>query len=145
MYEVNPLGQLILTDDLKTLLQNVQIQGNRDVTYREDIKTYGVEEKWAYPKIDGFKLVGDCEDIALYKRKLLLDAGVPPGPLLLTICLVEGGGHCVLSVVTDRKDFILCNIQRNLSYPKSLKASGYKFIARQQLGHGINEPWDRIE
>jgi len=50
-----------------------------------------VVERWSYPD-DGY---GDCEDYALLKRRMLIEAGWPREALLLT--LVRGGdgeGSC---------------------------------------------------
>lgn len=127
-------------------MASVQRKGNKDVRYQTDIQTYGIPEKWGYPKEFNGKLVGDCEDISLYKRKLLLDAGVPSGPLLLTICLdYNKNGHCVLCICTEDKDFIMCNNHEILVYPKIMIREGYKFLYRQGLNRKIDEPWDVLK
>ena len=145
MFEVNQEGRLILTDELGELLTRVQRKGNKDVNYETDGKLYGVNEKWAYPKVDGLTLKGDCEDISLYKLKLLVDEGVPLGALLMTIGVTEDGeGHCVLCVATVEKDFILCNMHETLTYPRTMRREGFKFLYRQRLGHAIDEPWDKL-
>lgn len=146
MFEVNDEGRLILNDELGELLTRIQRQGNKDVSYQEDIRTYGQIEKWAYPKEDGPKLLGDCEDFSIYKRKLLMDAGVPGGALLLTICKNSSEqGHCVLCVVTNDRDFIMCNAHETLISPSTMRREGYTFLYRQQLGKGIDEPWDVLK
>ncbi len=143
MYRLNSEGVLVNTDALGFLLDKVQFKGNHEVKYKTDKEIYGVTEKWAYPKFDNLKLVGDCEDISIYKRKLLIEAGVPKGPLLLTICLAPGNlGHCVLSVVTHRRDYILCNGHDKVVTPLQMKREGYKFLYRQKLNTPIDQPWD---
>lgn len=147
MFEVNAAGLLILTSEIGDILTAVQRQGNRDVRYQTDITTYGVPEFWAYPQESGkLDLVGDCEDIALYKRKLLIDKGIPSSVLLLTICKdMHGNGHCVLCVCTENKDFIMCNNHETLVTPRTMIREGYTFLYRQQLGRGIDEPWDVLK
>lgn len=146
MFEVNATGQLILTRELKLLLNKIQRDGNRDVKYQTDIQTYRTEEYWAYPKKSGFSLVGDCEDIALYKHRLLVAAGCPQACLLLTICTdPQNQGHCVLSVVTDKRDYILCNQHPDVATPIQMRHEGYVFLYRQQFGQPIDAPWDIIQ
>lgn len=146
MFKLNGHGELVNSELAQLKLKSVQTQGNDDVSYKTDRQIYGVDEKWAYPKREGFKLVGDCEDISLYKRKLLVDMGIPSSVLLLTICLdPNGAGHCVLSVVTDKRDYVLCNNHRGLATVMEMQREGYKFLYRQQMGKGINEPWDVLK
>jgi predicted transglutaminase-like cysteine proteinase len=74
------------------------------------MEIYGVEERWDYPTA-----VGDCEDYALLKRKRLNEMGYPLGALLMTVARdSNGGGHAVLTVVTDLGDFILDNIEQKV-------------------------------
>jgi predicted transglutaminase-like cysteine proteinase len=50
----------------------------------------------------------DCKSFVLQKRKLLLEAGFPPEALLVTVVWsVEGFGHAVLMVRTDRGEYVL--------------------------------------
>lgn len=143
MFQVNDNGRLILTDELGEVMTRVQRQGNTDVTYKTDREIYGVDEKWAYPTEFKNSLVGDCEDISLYKRKLLVDDGVSEGSVLMTICLDPNGqGHCVLCVCTEDTDYILCNNHETLVKPKTMLREGYKFLYRQKLNGKLDEPWD---
>ena len=67
---------------------------------------WGVVERWNYPD-DGY---GDCEDYVLLKRKLLMQAGWPREALLITVVRdKKGDGHAVLTVKTDRGEYILDN------------------------------------
>ncbi|MEW4462148.1 MULTISPECIES: transglutaminase-like cysteine peptidase [Hyphomicrobiales] len=81
---------------------------NTSVVPKTDPEIFGVEERWVYP--DG---VGDCEDYALLKRKILNEqAGIPLGALSMTVGRdANGGGHAVLTVITDMGDFILDNVE----------------------------------
>jgi predicted transglutaminase-like cysteine proteinase len=79
--------------------------------YYPDVKGSDV---WRIMEIPGDG--GDCEDFVLTKRWLLDGAGVPPGALRPLVCEnIQGIGHMVLCVCTDRGDFILDNIIRVIS------------------------------
>lgn len=83
---------------------------NTSVEPLTDQEIFGVEENWEYPET-----VGDCEDYALLKRKLLNEKGFPLGSLLLTVARdAKGGGHAVLTVVTDLGDFVLDNVEAKI-------------------------------
>lgn len=78
---------------------------NHNVVPVADIDLYQVDEFWTYP--NGY---GDCEDIALAKRRELINAGWPVSTLLMSIVKeADGGGHAVLIVRTDRGDLVLDN------------------------------------
>ncbi|HRJ69075.1 MAG TPA: transglutaminase-like cysteine peptidase [Beijerinckiaceae bacterium] len=98
---------------------------NREIAPITDMEHHGVVEHWSYPT-EG---KGDCEDYVLEKRKRLIRAGFPRQALLITVVRDhKGDGHAVLTVKTDRGDFILDN-----QAPKVLAWSetGYRFIKRQ--------------
>ena len=68
-------------------------------------------DHWDYP-VDG---KGDCKVYALYKRKLLIDAGFPRQALLMTVVKdLEGEGHAILTVKTDRGEFVLDNLSDDI-------------------------------
>jgi len=88
----------------------VNAEVNREIAPLTDMEIFGVEERWDYPTV-----VGDCEDYALMKRKRLNEMGYPLGALLLTVARdAKGGGHAVLTVVTDLGDFVLDNIEQKV-------------------------------
>ena len=90
-----------------------------------DLEHWGVIEKWSYPD-DGY---GDCEDYVLLKRRLLISAGWPREALLITVVRdKKDEGHAVLTVKTDRGEFILDN-QADDVLPWS--NTGYRFVKRQ--------------
>jgi predicted transglutaminase-like cysteine proteinase len=106
---------------------------NRDVNDAiepvSDLEHWGTLEKWSFPT-DG---KGDCEDYVLEKRKRLVDAGWPRQSLLITVVRdKKGDGHAVLTVKTDRGDFILDNQDAKV---KAWTDTGYKFIKRQSEQH----------
>src|SRR5579859_1042130 len=75
---------------------------------------------------DGY---GDCEDYVLLKRKMLIDAGWPREALLITVVRdKKGEGHAVLTVKTDKGEFILDNQNENVV---AWTETGYRFVKRQ--------------
>jgi len=90
-----------------------------------DLEHWGVVEKWSYPD-DGY---GDCEDYVLLKRRLLLDAGWPREALLITVVRDRrGDGHAVLTVKSDKGEFILDNQNEEIVLWSD---TGYRFVKRQ--------------
>src|SRR6187401_590007 len=90
-----------------------------------DLEHWGVAERWYYPD-DGY---GDCEDYVLLKRKMLMQAGWPRQALLITVVRdSRGDGHAVLTVKTDRGEFILDNQEPQVL---SWERTGYRFVKRQ--------------
>ena len=82
-------------------------------------------DHWDYP-VDG---KGDCKVYALYKRKLLVDAGFPRQALLMTVVKdLEGEGHAILTVKTDRGEFVLDNLSDDI---RPWDATGYTYLKRQ--------------
>lgn len=88
---------------------------NSETSYRSDWLQYGVPEFWTMAG-----KFGDCEDYALLKRKMLIDAGFDQDKIHLCTCFVDGAGHCVLLVETDRGNYILDNNQSEPVQPNFL-------------------------
>ena len=79
----------------------------------------------AYPD-DGY---GDCEDYVLQKRRMLIQAGWPREALLITVVRDrKDEGHAMLTVKTDKGEFILDN-QTDEILPWT--DTGYRFVKRQ--------------
>lgn len=90
-----------------------------------DYEHYGVLEKWSYPD-DGY---GDCEDYVLLKRRLLTAAGWPRQALLITVVRDQKGeGHAVLTVKTDKGEFILDNQNPDILL---WSETSYRYVKRQ--------------
>jgi predicted transglutaminase-like cysteine proteinase len=90
-----------------------------------DLEHWGVAERWNYPD-DGY---GDCEDYVLLKRRMLMQAGWPRQALLITVVRDKhGDGHAVLTVKTDKGEFILDNQNQEIL---AWAQTGYRFIKRQ--------------
>ena len=98
---------------------------NETVKPLTDQEHWGVIEKWSLPS-DGY---GDCEDYVLLKRKMLIDAGWPREALLITVVRdKKGEGHAVLTVKTDKGEFILDNQNEQVVL---WSETGYRFVKRQ--------------
>jgi predicted transglutaminase-like cysteine proteinase len=103
----------------------VNAWANQNIQPVTDLEHWGVVERWNYPD-DG---KGDCEDYVLLKRRMLMQAGWPREALLITVVRDrKDEGHAVLTVKTDRGDFILDNQAENIVLWSD---TGYRFVKRQ--------------
>jgi predicted transglutaminase-like cysteine proteinase len=106
-------------------LQRINLWVNTHVKPMTDMEHWGVVERWNYPD-DGY---GDCEDYALQKRKMLMQAGWPREALLMTVVRDQhGDGHAVLTVKTDKGEYVLDNQTDEISL---WSETGYRFVKRQ--------------
>lgn len=113
-----------LTDARWQTLIAVNDRMNRDIVPVTDADLYRVEEFWTYP--DGY---GDCEDIALAKRRELIADGWDASTLLMAVVREKNGdGHAVLMVRTDRGDLVLDNQDGMV---RLWTDTPYQFIKRQ--------------
>ena len=124
-----------LTRALWSRIIGINDRVNVMVQPRTDMEMWGREEYWSYPGRQG-----DCEDYVLEKRRLLIKAGIPASALLVTVVLQPNGdGHAVLTVRTDRGDFILDNLnERILPWNKTQ----YRYLKRQAAAH--SGKWEGI-
>ena len=98
---------------------------NNHVKPMTDMEHWGVVERWNYPD-DGY---GDCEDYVLEKRRMLMQAGWPREALLITVVRDQhGDGHAILTVKTDKGEFILDNQRDDILVWSD---TGYRFVKRQ--------------
>jgi predicted transglutaminase-like cysteine proteinase len=98
---------------------------NETIKPLTDIEHWGVVDRWSYPD-DGY---GDCEDYVLLKRRMLIQSGWPREALLVTVVRNEKDeGHAVLTVTTDRGDYILDNQNKNILLWSETR---YQFMKRQ--------------
>ena len=113
-----------VTDFGWSVIRQVNLAVNNEVTPMTDMDLYGKDEVWAYP--DG---AGDCEDYVLLKRKRQLEKGFSPADLLITVVRKpDGEGHAVLTVRTAQGDFILDNLDNDV---KIWSKTPYRFLKRQ--------------
>jgi predicted transglutaminase-like cysteine proteinase len=116
---------VVLTAQAWNDLVRVNHWVNETVKPMTDMEHWGVVERWNYPD-DGY---GDCEDYVLQKRKILLQAGWPREALLITVVDDNNDdGHAVLTVKTDRGEFILDNQTDDILI---WSQTSYRFIKRQ--------------
>jgi predicted transglutaminase-like cysteine proteinase len=97
---------------------------NEEIAPVSDQDLYGVPELWTYPVS-----AGDCEDYLLLKKRDLEKLGFDAGALLITVVLDERSeGHAVLTVATDRGDYVLDNRRNDILLWAD---TGYTFLKRQ--------------
>ena len=108
-----------------TELDDVNTSINRAIEPVTDLELYGVSDYWTLPQNGK----GDCEDYALLKRHVLIEAGWPASSLLMTVVLDEkNDGHAVLTARTAQGDFILDNKTDEI---KLWHDTPYRFVMRQ--------------
>jgi len=114
-----------LTPAVMRKIQRVNAAVNKSVAPVSDMDHWGVVDQWDYPT-DG---KGDCEDFALLKRRMLMDEGFPRQALLMTVVKeANGDGHAVLTVKTNRGEFVLDNLGDEV---KVWNKTPYRFVKRQ--------------
>jgi predicted transglutaminase-like cysteine proteinase len=120
-----PATHVVINAQSWRWIVTINDQVNRAIAPVTDQEHWGVAESWDYPS-DG---EGDCEDYVLLKRKRLIEAGLPRQALLITVVSdLKGEGHAVLTVKTDRGEFILDNQNPRVV---AWTSSGYRFVKRQ--------------
>lgn len=123
--------------DRKGWAQMIEVNNhfNTTVLPRTDMQIWGREELWSYPSE-----VGDCEDFVLAKRNALMHRGFHPSNLLITVVRQPNGeGHAVLTVRTDRGDFILDNLVGEIA---DWRDTPYTYLKRQSTRHAGR--WETI-
>jgi predicted transglutaminase-like cysteine proteinase len=125
---IRDLGPHHVTGTIWRNIVAVNALVNGSVRPMTDLDVYGKDEVWAYP--NG---VGDCEDFVLEKRRALMREGLSPSNLLITVVrMPDGNGHAVLTVRTDKGDFILDNLTGAI---RQWDQTGYVFLKRQSSDH----------
>jgi predicted transglutaminase-like cysteine proteinase len=120
---------VVLTPKVWRDLVRVNKWVNDTIAPITDLEHWGVVERWSYPD-DG---KGDCEDYVLLKRRMLMQAGWPREALLVTVVRdKKGDGHAVLTVKTDKGEFILDNQEEQVLL---WSETGYRFVKRQSQGN----------
>lgn len=121
-----PAVDIDVTAKTWQILNKINRYVNRAIVPVSNYDHWGTTlDHWDYPK-DG---KGDCKIYALWKRKLLMDAGFPRQALLMTIVRDQNGeGHTILTIKTNRGDFILDNMRQDI---RPWNATGYHFYKRQ--------------
>jgi predicted transglutaminase-like cysteine proteinase len=123
-HATTPRNAVLSTQAWKDLVR-VNLWVNNHIKPMTDLEHYGVVEKWAYPD-DGY---GDCEDYVLLKRRMLMQSGWPREALLITVVRDKNSdGHAILTVKTDKGEFILDNQTDEILLWSD---TGYRFVKRQ--------------
>ena len=116
-----------MTDVLWSELNSVTVKVNAAVKPMSDLDIYGKDEVWAYPD----RGVGDCEDYVLEKRRELSRMGISLADLLITVLRKpDGEGHAVLTVRTDKGDYLLDNLTDKV---RRWDETNYTFLKRQAI------------
>ena len=114
-----------LTPKTLHIIAHINDVVNSTVKPLSDMDHWGVVDRWDYPT-DGY---GDCEDYALMKRKLLIEAGFPRQALLMTVVKdEEGEGHAILTVKTNKGEFVLDNLKDGVT---AWNDTDYRYVKRQ--------------
>ncbi|WPE22116.1 transglutaminase-like cysteine peptidase [Shinella zoogloeoides] len=119
-----------------SVIREINVRVNRDITPMTDKELYGKDEVWAYPDN-----AGDCEDFVLLKRRMLMQKGFAAGDLLITVVRKpDGEGHAVLTLRTAQGDYILDNLNNEV---KLWTKTPYRYLKRQASFHAGR--WVSIE
>jgi predicted transglutaminase-like cysteine proteinase len=139
-----PAVDLNLTTNNLRILDHVNRWVNDAIEPISAMDHWGVINQWDYP-VDG---KGDCNSYALLKRKLLMEQGFPRQALLMTVVRdLHGDGHMILTVKTNKGDFVLDNLVDDI---RAWNDTGYKYIKRQaqedpNVWVELNDPLPQFE
>jgi predicted transglutaminase-like cysteine proteinase len=98
---------------------------NQQTPQIDDLAQYGIREYWTLPTSRG----GDCEDIVLLKKKMLLDQGIPTRYLLIATVLDRNlNNHAVLVFRTKNGDLVLDSLTNKIV---PWEKTGYTFLKLQ--------------
>jgi predicted transglutaminase-like cysteine proteinase len=129
-------GPVRLTKERLNEIVAINDHVNGSVTPVTDLDLYNVEEYWTFPE-----KYGDCEDYVLLKRQMLMDRGWPASSLLVTVVRQRNGdGHAVLTVRTDRADYVLDNLEERVL---PWNQTEYQFLKRQSAANSGR--WEGID
>jgi predicted transglutaminase-like cysteine proteinase len=123
-------------DELMDLLYRINSAVNAEIRFELDSQQYGVEDYWALPTSGQ----GDCEDIALEKRRRLVAAGIAPAALRLAFVYHRSAmsPHSILTVETTLGTFLLDTASDRV---RRWDQSAYNFEARER----VDGRWDRYD
>lgn len=122
--------RLVLDPGDEMLIDRINRTVNAAVTPMPDLEWRGVEDVWSYPVLG----CGDCEDVALEKRRRLVGAGLPRAAFTLAIGYPRSAPspHVVLLAETDqgtwaldqRADVLTCWDAAGLNYESRERPDG---------------------
>jgi len=129
------------TPELWRHLENVNAEINALIKPRTDVEAFGIDDYWTLPLEDGGKAEGNCKHYALEKRRVLTEGGMSEDALSLAIVRTpRGETHAVLIVATDRGDFVLDNLNREIV---GWRDTGYAWLSRQTPGSPLR--WAAVD
>ncbi len=124
-FDRNEPARITLTPAIWNTIVSVNRRVNRQIRPVTDQDHWGRPDRWDLAE-DGS---GDCEDFQLLKRRQLAEAGLPRRAMRMTVVIDEKGeGHAVLTLITDRGDYVLDN---KTSAITAWHETGYVFIKRE--------------
>ena len=136
----NDAKRLEATPELFAQLARVNRVINGRIRWVPDEENYGLSEYWVMPLRENRAPVGDCEDFALEKRAMLLEAGLPQEALALATAHSNATGmHAVLIVRTSAGDFVLDNTS---PWVRGWDQTGYTWLTMQASADVLD--WRRI-
>jgi predicted transglutaminase-like cysteine proteinase len=97
--------------DIRTRVEIVNREINQAVRYVSDFEAHGVADLWSSPLETLAAGTGDCEDYAIAKFAMLLDAGIAEKDLKLLLVrdMAVREDHAVLAVRIDGRWLVLDN------------------------------------
>jgi predicted transglutaminase-like cysteine proteinase len=136
--DCRPQGPAIVpaTEPLRQQLQRVNREVNAAVRFMPDTESVGQEEDWRYPSNGR----GDCEDIALEKRRRLVAWGVPRSALTMAIVhhATRYFSHAVLLVETSAGTWMLDSLSDDIA---CWDRTPFNFESRERS----DGRWDRFD
>ena len=134
---------IVFDEVARKAISRINSAVNAEITPATDQEMWGMEERWDFSSAGR----GDCEDYVLLKRARLMAEGFARQSLLITVVTdLQGDGHAVLTLKTDRGDYILDNMNDEV---KLWRETPYGFVKRQSefdqniwvsLGSGLPSP-----
>lgn len=113
------------------LIAQVNSQVNRHVKQVDDIRSYSRPDVWR-PAGTQPGATGDCEDLALEKRRELIASGFPAARLFMAIAFRQDVGlHAVLVARLEDGDRVL---DSHDSFVRPVAKTGYAWLSLQQPG-----------
>ena len=132
--ERGPVAPITLTRQIWNDVLDINMAVNLVIEPMSDLEIYGREEVWTFPDH-----AGDCEDYVLLKRQMLIERGVPASALLITVVRKpDGEGHAVLTVRTDRGDFVLDNLRTDVRLWSDTEYTYLKRQSERHAGHWVS-------
>ena len=100
-----PPESIALTKENWATLNRINSLVNDTIEQVSDLEHYGMIEWWAYPD-DG---KGDCEDLQLLKRRMLMQAGMPRQANGLA---THRGTECLRRILDDDQALAACKLRQ---------------------------------